>query len=113
MNATKNLSIANNADFTFSMVYQDADEQPIDLTGTSIKMQIKEKPGGTTYWTGTAGSGLTVTPLEGRIDIHIPAATTSAFTFQSAVYDVVITWSDTTKERLIGGTVKLIQGVTV
>lgn len=55
MNATKNLSIANNADFTFSLVYQDADEQPINLTGTSIKMQIKEKPGGTTYWTGTAG----------------------------------------------------------
>ena len=110
----------------FEIQYTDADNLPIDLTGYTGKMQIKsgfanDRP--TTYATLTStiaedGTGLNFSgslgdtpPTSGSIGIHISAATTSAFTFAKAKYDLELT-SGSVVTRILEGVVSLSKEVT-
>jgi hypothetical protein len=106
--------------------YKDADENPIDLTGYSGRMQIKSDYADnapTTYATFSSslnpdntglsfsGSNGTTPPTSGSIGLYISAATSSAFTFESAKYDLEI-YSGSLVTRLVEGTIKLSKEVT-
>ncbi len=110
----------------FEIQYTDSESNPIDLTGYSGKMQIKsnfadDRP--TTYATlssslasdGTglsfSGSAGTNPPTSGSIGIYISAASSSAFSFAKAKYDLEIT-SGSTVTRLLQGTITLSKEVT-
>ena len=106
--------------------YKDADENPINLTGYSGRMQIKSDYADnapTTYATFSSslnpdntglsfsGSNGTTPPTSGSIGLYISAATSSAFTFESAKYDLEI-YSGSLVTRLVEGTIKLSKEVT-
>jgi len=106
--------------------YKDADENPIDLTGYSGRMQIKSDYADnapTTYATFSSslnpdntglsfsGSNGTTPPTSGSIGLYISAATSSAFTFETAKYDLEI-YSGSLVTRLVEGTIKLSKEVT-
>lgn len=110
----------------FEIQYTDSGSNPINLTGYSGKMQIRsnfanDQP--TTYATlssslapdGTglnfSGSAGTKPPTSGSIGIYISAASSSAFTFTKAKYDLEIT-SGSTVTRLLQGVVTLSKEVT-
>jgi len=110
----------------FEVQYTDSGSNPINLTGYSGKMQIRsnfanDQP--TTYATlssslapdGTglnfSGSAGTNPPSSGSIGIYISAASSSAFTFTKAKYDLEIT-SGSTVTRLLQGVVTLSKEVT-
>jgi hypothetical protein len=110
----------------FEVQYTDSGSNPINLTGYSGKMQIKsnfadDRP--TTYATlsssiapdGTglnfSGSAGTKPPTSGSIGIYISAASSSAFNFAKAKYDLEIT-SGSTVTRLLQGTITLSKEVT-
>ena len=110
----------------FEIQYTDSGSNPINLTGYSGKMQIKsnfadDRP--TTYATlsssiapdGTglnfSGSAGTKPPTSGSIGIYISAASSSAFNFAKAKYDLEIT-SGSTVTRLLQGTITLSKEVT-
>ena len=110
----------------FEIQYTDSESNPIDLTGYSGKMQIRsnfanDQP--ITYATlssslapdGTglnfSGSAGTNPPSSGSIGIYISAASSSAFTFTKAKYDLEIT-SGSTVTRLLQGVVTLSKEVT-
>lgn len=110
----------------FEVQYTDSGSNPINLTGYSGKMQIRsnfanDQP--TTYITlssslspdGTglnfSGSAGTKPPTSGSIGIYISAASSSAFTFTKAKYDLEIT-SGSTVTRLLQGVVTLSKEVT-
>lgn len=114
----------------FEIAYKDSSGNPIDLTGYQARMQIKDAPGGsTTYITLTSsaepppcGTGLNMSgsnglnpPTSGTIGVLISAISTSAFTFNQAVYDLEIASGSgdcTIVTRLVEGNVKLIKEVT-
>ena len=125
---------AGNSSFTieqgttvnFEVQYTDSGSNPIDLTGYSGKMQIRsnfanDQP--TTYATLSSslapdGTGLNFSgsaginpPTSGSIGIYISAASSSAFTFTKAKYDLEIT-SGSTVTRLLQGVVTLSKEVT-
>jgi hypothetical protein len=110
----------------FEIQYTDSGSNPINLTGYTGKMQIKsnfadDRP--TTYATlssslapdGTglnfSGSAGTKPPTSGSIGIYISAASSSAFNFAKAKYDLEIT-SGSTVTRLLQGTITLSKEVT-
>lgn len=110
----------------FEVQYTDSGSNPIDLTGYSGKMQIRsnfanDQP--TTYATLSSslapdGTGLNFSgsaginpPTSGSIGIYISAASSSAFTFTKAKYDLEIT-SGSTVTRLLQGVVTLSKEVT-
>ena len=114
----------------FEIAYKDSSGNPIDLTDYQARMQIKDAPGGsTTYITLTSsdepspcGTGLNMSgsnglnpPTSGTIGILIAAVSTSAFTFDQAVYDLEIASGSgdcVIVTRLVEGNVKLIKEVT-
>jgi len=110
----------------FEIQYTDSESNPIDLTGYSGKMQIRsnfanDQP--TTFATLSSslapdGTGLNFSgsaginpPTSGSIGIYISAASSSAFTFTKAKYDLEIT-SGSTVTRLLQGVVTLSKEVT-
>lgn len=120
------LIIEQGATLNLEIQYKDSAGTAIDLTGYSGKMQIRSDYADnnpTTYITlssslavdGTglnfSGSNGTTPPTSGSIGIYISAASSSAFTFDTARYDLEIT-SGSVVTRLLQGDVKLQKEVT-
>ncbi len=92
-----------------------------NLSGASAKMQLRAVPGGTVLATfSSPSSGLVVTPsvttasgTGGTVALTIPAATSAAWVFQHALYDILVTLADATTKRLLEGDIYIDPQVTV
>jgi hypothetical protein len=119
-------TIEQGSTVNFEIQYKDSNSNPINLTGYSGKMMIRSNyadSNPTTYATlssslapdGTglnfSGSNGTTPPTSGSIGIFISAASSSAFTFSTAKYDLEIT-SGSIVTRILEGQVNLSQEVT-
>jgi hypothetical protein len=119
--------IEQGATVNFEIQYRDSNNIPVNLTGYSGKMQIRSSYADnnpTTYATLSSslaadGTGLNFSgsngtkPLSsGSIGVIISAASSSAFLFNTAYYDLELT-SGSTVTRLIEGQIRLSQQVTV
>lgn len=117
-------TIEQGATTKFEIQYTDSDANPIDLTGYTARMHIRETYDATSTilamtnvlesdGTGINLNGLSNTqPLtEGKIGVYISATKTAAFSFDTAVYDLELV-NGTEVIRLIQGTVKLSKEVT-
>ena len=106
--------------------YKDADNNPINLSGYSGRMQIKSDYADNApiiYATisssiaadstglNFSGSNGQTPPQSGSIGLFISAATSSAFTFETAKYDIEI-YSGSFVTRLVEGTIRLSKEVT-
>ena len=122
-----NFTIEQGTTLDFEIQYSDSNSNPIDLTGYTSRMQIKNAKGGnTTYITLTStlaadGTGLNMSgssgtkPLtSGSIGIYISAYSSSLLDFSKAFYDLEISSGSTYPivTRLIEGTVELSKEVT-
>jgi hypothetical protein len=119
-------TIEQGATLDFEIQYRDGNGNPINLIGYSGKMMIRSNYADSnpvTYATlsssrapdGTglnfSGSNGTTPPTSGSIGIFISAASSSAFTFNTAKYDLEIT-SGSIVTRILEGQVNLSQEVT-
>ena len=120
------LLIEQGATLRLDLAYKDSNNIPIDLTGYSGKMQIKNNyadSATTTYLTlssslnndGTginfSGSANALPPASGTIGIVISAVTSSTLSFETGYYDLEIT-SGSVVTRLLEGVVKISKEVT-
>jgi len=110
--------------------YKDSNGVPFDLTNFSARMQIRNAPKGSIVYARltsamtNCGTGLDLTPTvgnktypksSGSIGISISAASSSAFSFDQAYYDLEIVSGSGACEvvtRLLQGKVKLSKEVT-
>ena len=125
-----NFIIEQGATTQFRIDYKDSNNQPVDLTGYTGRMQIRNAPKGNVRYANLTntldlcGSGLNFTPeingvtqplSSGSIEIVISAASSSAFTFDQAYYDLELVSTSGGCEyvtRLLQGKVKLSKEVT-
>lgn len=90
------------------LIYQ----PPVDLTGATARMQIRDKPGGALLLElSTAAGGLAITGA-GTIERTLSAAITAAITWCDAVYDLEVTYPDGTVHRYFEGSVSVSPEVT-
>jgi len=90
------------------LIYQ----PPVDLTGATARMQIRDKPGGSLLLElSTANGGLAITG-PGTIERTLAAAATAAITWTAAVYDLEVTYADGTVHRYFEGPVSVSPEVT-
>ncbi len=97
--------IEQGATTNFEIQYKDSNNQPIDLTGYTGRLQIRStyaQNSGELYLTlssslnldGTglnfSGSNGSTPPTSGSIGIYIASCTSSALTFNEALYDLEI-----------------------
>ena len=121
-------TIEQGATTDFEIQWNDSAGDPVDLTNYHGRMQIRSDYGGTLICTLTSsavgipgdsdGTGLNLSgsnsakiPPSGSIGVVISAASSSAFTFDEARYDLELV-SGTTVTRLLQGKVKLSKEIT-
>ena len=112
-----NFTIEQGTTFTRTFWYNDSDGDPIDLSGYTVRMDIKHSYGSealATYSTGT--SHFTITTPDGgslpnQINLVISAAETAALNFTGALYDIELINGDIVT-RLLQGKIKLSPEVT-
>lgn len=120
-------TIEQGATFDIELQYTDSNGDPIDLTGYTSRMQVKNKVGGSTiYMTLTSdiaddGTGLNMSgsagvnsPTMGTIGLHISAYSSSMLNFSRASYDLELVSDDEYPVviRLVGGVISLSKEVT-
>ena len=122
-----NFTIEQGATFTRIFKYKKSDGTPINLDEASeIRMHIREKINDNNFITGgsfsyivtngtASNNGFSIGSGSGtvtnEITLLIPATSTSAYSFNSAVYDIEIDNQGTTT-RLLQGKIKLSKEVT-
>ncbi len=100
-----NFTIDQGAQYNTTIVYEDGSGNPIDLTGYTAEMQLREQsssPNPADLTLSTSNGGIVITPLTGTLAITMTTAQTGALTARFYVYDL---------ELSVGGVVsRLIQG---
>ena len=88
-------------------------DTPVDLTGYTARMSIKDKIGGAVLHSlTTENGGITIDPAAKTILLSIPAATTEDFTWSRGVYDLEMVSSAGKVTRIISGRIALSREVT-
>jgi len=87
---------------------------PVNLTGATAKMQIRETASSTTVlWEmSTANGRLSIAEALGEITLTITPTQSTAFTWTFGKYDLEITTAGGTVYRLVRGTVSVSAEVT-
>lgn len=86
-----NTVIERGATFSLTVTYKDASANPVDLTGWTVRMQVRETPADSSPILTSEGGSPTIVLTKnssGVITATITAATTSALTQTTAYYDI-------------------------
>jgi hypothetical protein len=88
--------------------------QPVDLTGYSARMQIRETLEAETmiHELTTENGGILIGDEPGQFTLYISAEDTAGFNFESAVYDLELIAPDGDVTRILAGDVTLSREVT-
>lgn len=115
MATQKNFEIDQNTTFTFVIEYKDPTGTPINLTGASAKLQVRDTKGGSklAFTLTSPGSGITIDPLLGKLTVRMTPTQTNKLFYPKSSYDLMITDSNTVKTKLIEGFITLSRSVTI
>jgi hypothetical protein len=85
---------------------------PVDLTGASARMQIREQVGGAVLLELTTENGGLAITGPGTLTRTLSATATAALTWTDGVYDLEVEYSDGTVQRYLQGAVTVSREVT-
>lgn len=111
---TKNFNVDQGSTFTFSIIWKDGSDAPIDVTGYSAKMQARDSQGGKILaFTLTHTDGIVVGGSNGTISVTISPDRTNKLIFPKTFYDILITSPSGVKTRILEGVITPNRAVTV
>jgi len=112
--ASLDIEVEAGATFDTTLTWKDKDGVPVDLTGYSAEMHIRDSVDSDIILDTltTANTRLELGDALGTIRIIIPDSVSTAYTFSGAVYDLEITSAVLTKRRLFEGSISVIPEVT-
>ncbi len=102
------------SNFQLALVWKDSLGAPINLSGYSAKMQVRQYPASTTVQmeASTALNTITLGGALGTITVNVPAATTALVNIQQGVWDIELTSPSGVVTRLLQGNVFVSPEVT-
>jgi hypothetical protein len=109
------ITIEQGATFSRSCVYKDSGGTPIDITGCTLRMDIREyaQDASALIQLSTGNGRIIITdPVGGAFTLTIAATDTAALHFENAVYDLELEFLSGEVRRLIEGPVAMSFGVT-
>jgi len=115
MAGQKNFEVDQNATFTFVVEYKDNLDAPINLTGASAKMQVRDSKGGQklAFSLTSPSGGITIDPVLGKLTIKITPTQTNKLFYPKSEYDIMLTDSNANKIKLLEGYMTLSRSVTI
>jgi hypothetical protein len=105
-----NFLIEQGVTFHRRIIYKSSTGTPIDLTGYTVKMEIRDVINGSAVLLlelSTANGKIVLTPAAGRMDITLTALETGAITWRSANFILDITDPSSVVTRLLRGGVQV------
>jgi hypothetical protein len=115
MAGQKNFEVDQNATFSFIVEYKDENDDAIDLTGASAKMQVRDTKGGSKLavtLTSPSG-GITIDGPNGKLTVKMTPTQTSKIFYPKSSYDVMVVDSNGNKIKLLEGFMTLNRSVTI
>ena len=108
------MEIEKGTTFKYTLSYTDSTNNPINLTGYTAKMQIREQYISSEILAelSSANGKITINGTQGKILLNVPAHETDDYIWMSGVYDLVIISSGGEVTRLLEGGVSVSQNVT-
>ena len=115
MAGQKNWEVDQNTTFTFVIEYKDNSDNPIDLTGASVKMQVRDTKGGSklAFTLTSPSGGITIDPFDGKITVRMTPTQTNKLFYPKSAYDLMLTESSGIKTKLVEGFLTLSRSVTI
>lgn len=112
--ATYDFEIEQGSTLLKPIVWKDSTGAPVNLTGYTAKMQIRQSVASTDVLLemSTVNGKISITPLTGTITLIFSAATTAAITWKRGKYDLELTSTDGAVTRLIEGQISVSQEIT-
>ena len=110
-----NFEIEAGATFTRTITYADSEGTPIDLSGATVRMQIRDNYSSQSpsISLSSATSGITLSlSTVGQFTITMTASQTENLGIQQGVYDVEVEYTSGVVERILEGRVKILKQVT-
>jgi hypothetical protein len=113
MVGTYNMVILQGSDKTISLTIKDSASSVVDLTGYTAGMHVRRNVRSDVLLDSLHSSTdrISITPLEGKIDLVFPNEVTSAYDFTKAVYDLEL-YSGVIVARILEGTFTVSPEVT-
>lgn len=109
MATVRNIVIDQGTTFTLSITVSDFTDTPIDLTGYTLRSQMRKSYNSNSYTAFTVTSD---DPTEGEIKLSLTATQTSALRYGRYVYDIEIVSSTGEVTRVLEGIVTVNPEVT-
>jgi hypothetical protein len=116
MAVQKNWEVDQNTTFKFQVQYTEDDEvTPIDLTGATAKMQVRDTKGGSklAFTLTSPVGGITIDGPSGTLDIVITPTQTNKLFYPKSSYDVMVIDSNGNKIKIVEGFMTLSRSVTI
>lgn len=116
MAVKKNFEVDQGSTFTFQVQYTQDDEMtPIDLTGASAKMQVRDTQGGSklAFTLTSPSGGIVIDGPEGTLTIKVTPTQTNKLFYPKSAYDLVVIDSNQNRIRLTEGFMTLSRSVTI
>lgn len=116
MAVTKNFEVDQNATFTFEVQYTLDDEiTPIDITGASAKMQVRDTQGGSklAFTLTSPSGGIGIDGPTGTLSIKMTPTQTNKLFYPKSAYDIMMIDSNGNKIKLLEGFMTLSRSVTI
>jgi len=115
MAGKKNFEVDQNATFSFIVEYKDNDGNPIDLDGSSAKLQVRDTAGGSklAFSLTSPNGGIIIDEPNGKLTIKMTPTQTNKLFYPKSSYDIMVTDSNLNKIKLLEGFITLSRSVTV
>jgi FlaG/FlaF family flagellin (archaellin) len=112
--SVKNFEVDQGATFSFQIEYLDSNDSPINLTGSTAKMQVRDTKGGKQLVATLSTPSSNGINIDGNmITVTMPAASTNKLIFPKSAYDIVVTDTNGNKIRILEGFLTLSRSVTI
>lgn len=85
---------------------------PVDLTGYTARMKIKNRPGGTEYLSLVSPTDIVLDTAAKTITVTVSATATALLTFKNAVYDLELVSAGGIVTEIASGGIALVKEVT-
>jgi hypothetical protein len=115
MAGQKNWEVDQNTTFTFVIEYKDSNGDPINLTGATAKMQVRDTKGGSklAFTLTSPSGGITIDPLVGKLTVRMTPTQTNKLFYPKSSYDLMLIDANAIKTKLVEGFLTLSRSVTI
>ena len=115
MAVQKNFEVDQNTTFTFIVEYKDNNDLPIDITGSTAKLQVRDTKGGSklSFTLTSPSGGITIDGPNGRLTCKMTPTQTNKLFYPKSSYDLMVTDTNLNKIKLVEGFLTLSRSVTI